>query len=294
MPGSIFSYTLKEPIGVVAAIVPWNRAISNAIGKLAPALAAGCTVVLKPAEEASLVAIRLAELVTDLGFPDGAVNVVTGPGETVGAALTEHPDVDKVAFTGSTATGQRILRAAAGNLKRVTLELGGKSPDVVFADADLARAVPGAAMGVFSNSGQVCCAGTRIYAERPIYDEFVAGLPAVWPSRLDSDGNSAVKSDSDSRTSTPRAWTVRFSMTVSDGKMPRPSGRWQMPRRLYRCGASPVTSSPSKAMRPERGRTKPVAVRSSVVLPAPLGPSNAMTSPSPTVKSTPRSTVVSP
>jgi hypothetical protein len=115
------------PIGVVAAIVPWNRPISNAIGKLAPALAAGCTVVLKPAEEASLVAIRLAELVTDLGFPDGAVNVVTGPGETVGAALTEHPDVDKVAFTGSTATGQRILRAAAGNLKRVTLELGGKS-----------------------------------------------------------------------------------------------------------------------------------------------------------------------
>jgi aldehyde dehydrogenase (NAD+) len=176
MPGTIFSYTLKEPIGVVAAIVPWNRPISNAIGKLAPALAAGCTVVLKPAEEASLVAIRLGELATGLGFPDGVINVVTGPGETVGAALTEHPDVDKVAFTGSTATGQRILRAAAGNLKRVTLELGGKSPDVVFADADLARAVRGAAMGVFSNSGQVCCAGTRIYVERGIYDEFVAGV----------------------------------------------------------------------------------------------------------------------
>jgi aldehyde dehydrogenase (NAD+) len=176
MPGSIFSYTLKEPIGVVAAIVPWNRPISNAIGKLAPALAAGCTVVLKPAEEASLVAIRLGELISSVGFPDGVVNVMTGPGETVGAALTEHPDVDKVAFTGSTATGQRILRAAAGNLKRVTLELGGKSPDVVFADADLARAVPGAAMGVFSNSGQVCCAGTRIYVERGIYDEFVAGV----------------------------------------------------------------------------------------------------------------------
>jgi aldehyde dehydrogenase (NAD+) len=176
LPGAVFSYTLREPVGVVAAIVPWNRPISNAIGKLAPALAAGCTVVLKPAEEAGLVALRLAELITDLGFPDGVVNVVTGPGETVGAALTEHQDVDKVAFTGSTATGQRILRAAAGNLKRVTLELGGKSPDVVFADADLSRAVPGAAMGVFSNSGQVCCAGTRIYVERPVYDEFVAGV----------------------------------------------------------------------------------------------------------------------
>ena len=178
LPGTVFSYTLKEPVGVVAAIVPWNRPMSNAIWKLAPALAAGCTVVLKPAEEACLAAIRLGELATEAGFPDGAINIVTGFGETAGAALTAHGDVDKVAFTGSTAVGQKILQAAAGNLKRVTLELGGKSPDVIFADADLDRAVPGAAMGVFSNSGQVCCAGTRIYVERPVYHEFVDRVSA--------------------------------------------------------------------------------------------------------------------
>jgi aldehyde dehydrogenase (NAD+) len=130
--------------------------------------------VLKPAEEASLVALRIGEIATGLGLPPGVLNVVTGFGETVGAALTAHPGVDKVAFTGSTAVGQEIVRAAAGNLKRVTLELGGKSPDIVFADADLGRAVPGAAMGVFANSGQACCAGTRIFVERPIYEDFVA------------------------------------------------------------------------------------------------------------------------
>jgi aldehyde dehydrogenase (NAD+) len=176
LPGRVFSYTLKEPVGVVAAIVPWNRPVSNAIWKLAPALAAGCTVVLKPAEEASLAALRIGELVTEAGFPAGVVNVITGFGEPAGSALTEHPGVDKVAFTGSTEVGQRIIAAAAGNLKRVTLELGGKSPDVVFADADLARAIPGAAMGVFANTGQICCAGTRIYVERPVYQEFVAGI----------------------------------------------------------------------------------------------------------------------
>jgi aldehyde dehydrogenase (NAD+) len=178
LPGSVLSYTLKEPVGVVAAIVPWNRPISNAIWKIAPVLATGCTMVLKPAEEASLAAVRLGELIAEAGIPDGVVNIVTGPGETVGAALTEHLDVDKVAFTGSTAVGQRIIKASAGNLKRVTLELGGKSPDVVFADANLDRAVPGAGMGVFSNSGQVCCAGTRIFVERPIYQEFVERVSA--------------------------------------------------------------------------------------------------------------------
>jgi aldehyde dehydrogenase (NAD+) len=178
VPGSFLTYTVKEPVGVVAAIVPWNRPVSNAVWKIAPVLATGCTMVLKPAEEAGLVALRIGELLTDIGAPDGMVNVLTGFGETVGAALTEHPDVDKVAFTGSTVVGQHIVRAAAGNLKRVTLELGGKSPDVVFADADLSRAVPGAAMGVFSNSGQICCAGTRIYVERPIHDEFVEALSA--------------------------------------------------------------------------------------------------------------------
>ncbi|OHV19659.1 betaine-aldehyde dehydrogenase [Parafrankia soli] len=173
IPRQVLSYTLKEPIGVVAAIVPWNRPVSNAIWKIAPVLAAGCTMVLKPAEEASLAALRLGELLTEVGIPPGVVNIVTGPGETAGAALSAHPDVDKVAFTGSTTTGQHIVRAAAGNLKRVSLELGGKSPDVVFADADLDRAVPGAAMAVFTNSGQICCAGTRIFVERSIHDEFV-------------------------------------------------------------------------------------------------------------------------
>ncbi|GGV34520.1 aldehyde dehydrogenase [Actinomadura cremea] len=174
IPGSVLSYTLKEPVGVVAAIVPWNRPISNAVWKIAPVLATGCTMVLKPAEEASLVAVRLGELLTEIGLPDGVVNIVTG-GARAGAALAEHHDVDKVAFTGSTETGRRIVRASAGNLKRLSLELGGKSPDVVFADADLSRAIPGAAMSVFSNSGQICCAGTRVYVERTIYDEFVDG-----------------------------------------------------------------------------------------------------------------------
>jgi aldehyde dehydrogenase (NAD+) len=178
MPWSIFTYTLKEPVGVVASIIPWNSPINNVLWKLAPVLASGCTMVLKPAEEASLVALRIGELLTEAGVPDGVVNIVTGFGETVGARLTEHPDVDKVAFTGSTAVGQQIVRAAAGNLKRVTLELGGKSPDVVFADAELRRAVAGASMGVFANSGQACCAGTRIFVERPIYDDFVEAAAA--------------------------------------------------------------------------------------------------------------------
>jgi len=176
VPGSVFSYTLREPVGVVAAIVPWNRPVSNAVWKIAPVLATGCTMVLKPAEEAGLVAVRIGELLAEAGVPDGVVNVLTGFGEEVGAALVAHPGVDKVAFTGSTAVGQEIVRASAGNLKRLSLELGGKSPDIVFADADLSRAVPGAAMGVFYNSGQVCCAGTRVYVERPVYDEFVEGM----------------------------------------------------------------------------------------------------------------------
>jgi len=174
MPFPVLTYTLREPVGVVASIIPWNSPISNALWKIAPVLASGCTMVLKPAEEASLVALRIGEIATEVGLPDGVLNVVTGFGETVGAALTAHPGVDKVAFTGSTAVGQEIVRAAAGNLKRVTLELGDKSPDIVFADADLAKAVPGAAMGVFANSGQACCAGTRIFVERPAYDDFLA------------------------------------------------------------------------------------------------------------------------
>jgi aldehyde dehydrogenase (NAD+) len=173
IPGDYFTYTLKEPVGVVGAIIPWNNPHIAFIWKVGAALAAGCTVVLKPAEEASLSALLLGELLLEAGLPDGVVNVVPGVGEVAGAALAAHPDVDKIAFTGSTATGQAILRASAGNLKRVTLELGGKSPNIVFADADLDQAVAGAALAAFANSGQVCSAGTRLFIERRIYDDFL-------------------------------------------------------------------------------------------------------------------------
>jgi aldehyde dehydrogenase (NAD+) len=174
LPGEYVSFTLKEPVGVVGAIIPWNAPLSSTIWKIGPALATGCTVVLKPAEEAPLTPLRLAELCQEAGVPPGVVNVVPGYGETAGAALAAHPDVDKVAFTGSHLTGQKIVQASAGNLKRVSLELGGKSPDVVFADADLDAAVPGAGMAVFANSGQICSAGTRLFVERRVYDEFTA------------------------------------------------------------------------------------------------------------------------
>jgi aldehyde dehydrogenase (NAD+) len=170
--GEIFSYTVKEPVGVVAAINPWNGPLGLAIWKIAPALAAGCTVVLKPAEQAPLSPLRLGELCLEAGIPPGVVNVVAGFG-AAGAALAAHPGVDKVAFTGSTEVGQHIIRASAGNVKRVSLELGGKSPNIVFADADLDAAVPGAAMAVFANSGQICSAGTRLFVEESIYEEFV-------------------------------------------------------------------------------------------------------------------------
>src|ERR1700736_6665788 len=173
LPGDYFSYTLKEPVGVVGAIIPWNGPLAATVWKIGPALATGCTVILKPAEEAPLTSLRLAELCLEAGIPAGVVNVVPGYGETAGAALASHPDVDKVAFTGSHMTGQSIVRASAGNLKRVSLELGGKSPDIVFADADLDAAVPGAAMAVFANSGQICSAGTRLFVEHEVYDEFV-------------------------------------------------------------------------------------------------------------------------
>src|SRR5712664_3976729 len=173
LPGEIFSYTLKEPVGVVGAIIPWNGPLGASVWKIGPALATGCTVILKPAEEAPLTSLRLAELAMEAGIPPGVVNVVPGYGDTAGAALASHPGGDKVAFTGSHVTGQSIVKASAGNLKRVSLELGGKSPDIVFADADLETAVPGAGMAVFANSGQICSAGTRLFVERKVYDEFV-------------------------------------------------------------------------------------------------------------------------
>jgi aldehyde dehydrogenase (NAD+) len=172
LPGEIFSYTLKEPVGVVGAIIPWNGPLGASIWKIGPALATGCTIVLKPAEEAPLTALRLGELILEAGIPEGVVNIVPGYGDTAGAALAAHHGVDKVAFTGSHLTGQKIIQASAGNLKRVSLELGGKSPDIVFADADLDIAVAGAGMAVFANSGQICSAGTRLFVERQVYDEF--------------------------------------------------------------------------------------------------------------------------
>ncbi|PSL81376.1 betaine-aldehyde dehydrogenase [Variovorax sp. WS11] len=177
LSGEVFSYTLKEPVGVVAAINAWNGPLGMAIWKMAPALAAGCTVVLKPAEQAPLSPLRLGELCLEAGIPPGVVNVIAGGG-AAGAALAAHPDVDKVAFTGSTEVGRKIIQASAGNIKRVSLELGGKSPNIVFADADLDAAVPGAAMAVFANSGQICSAGTRLFVERSIHGEFLERLSA--------------------------------------------------------------------------------------------------------------------
>jgi len=173
------AYTLREPVGVVGQIIPWNFPMLMAAWKLAPALAVGCTVVLKPAEQTPLTALLLGELITEAGFPPGVVNVISGFGETAGAAIAEHPDVDKVAFTGSTEVGKIILRAASGNLKKVSLELGGKSPNVVFADANLEAAVGGAATGIFFNQGQVCCAGSRLFIEKKAFDNVVGGLSDV-------------------------------------------------------------------------------------------------------------------
>lgn len=176
-PGKdVFAYTLREPVGVVGAIVPWNSPLVLTAMKLAPALAAGCTVVLKPAEDTSLTAIRLLELMQEAGLPDGVVNLVTGFGSDVGAALAAHPGVDKIAFTGSTATGRAIVDAAKGNFKRLTLELGGKSPVIVLPDADLDLAIPGAANAIYFNGGQVCVAGSRLYVHASLFDRVIEGI----------------------------------------------------------------------------------------------------------------------
>ncbi len=176
-PGAQYlAYTLREPVGVVAQVIPWNFPLLMAAWKLGPALAAGCTVVLKPAEQTPLSALRLGELICEAGFPDGVVNVVPGYGETAGAALAAHPDVDKVAFTGSTEVGKLILAAAAGNLKKVSLELGGKSPNIVCKDSDLEASIPGVASAIFFNHGQCCCAGSRLFVEKGVFDKVVTGV----------------------------------------------------------------------------------------------------------------------
>jgi phenylacetaldehyde dehydrogenase len=176
-PGAKYlAYTLREPVGVVGQIIPWNFPLLMAAWKLGPALTTGCTVVLKPAEQTPLTALRLGELIQEAGIPDGVVNIVTGLGEAAGAPLAAHPDVDKVAFTGSTEVGRLILQAAAGNLKKVSLELGGKSPNVILDDADLDAAIAGAASAIFFNHGQCCCAGSRLYVEQKSFDKVVEGV----------------------------------------------------------------------------------------------------------------------
>ncbi|UQA62235.1 aldehyde dehydrogenase family protein [Polyangium aurulentum] len=174
--GRYFAYTQREPVGVVAQIIPWNFPLLMAAWKLGPALATGCTVVLKPAEQTPLSALRLGELMLEAGYPKGVINIVTGFGETAGAALAAHPGVDKVAFTGSTEVGKLIVKAATGNLKKVTLELGGKSPNVVLGDADPQLAIRGAANAIFFNHGQVCTAGSRLYVHKNIFDQVVEGV----------------------------------------------------------------------------------------------------------------------
>lgn len=178
-PGNFHSYTLREPIGVVAQIIPWNFPLLMAAWKLAPALACGCTVVIKLAEQTPLSGLRLAQIFDEAGMPPGAVNILTGYGEGAGAPLAAHNDVDKVAFTGSTEVGKLIVKAATGNLKKVTLELGGKSPAIVFPDARIDNAIQGTASAIFFNHGQCCCAGSRLFVHEKIYDQVVEGVSQV-------------------------------------------------------------------------------------------------------------------
>ncbi|MHC4671431.1 MAG: aldehyde dehydrogenase family protein, partial [Planctomycetota bacterium] len=172
--GNFFCYTKREPVGVCGQIIPWNFPMLMLTWKWAPALACGNTIVLKPAEQTPLTALRMGELAMEAGFPEGVINIVNGFGETAGDALVKHPDVDKIAFTGHYETAQIIMRNAADTLKRITFELGGKSPNVVFADADMDKVVQGAMTGIFFNQGEVCCAGSRLFVEQTVHDEFVA------------------------------------------------------------------------------------------------------------------------
>lgn len=175
----IHAYSSLQPVGVAALVIPWNGPAGTLVMKLAPALAAGCCCVVKPAENTPLSALRLGELTVEAGFPPGVINIVTGFGQEAGAALAASNRVDKISFTGSTAVGKEIVRASTGNLKRVTLELGGKSPCIVFDDADLDLAIPGAAMAIFANTGQVCFAGSRLYVQRRVYDRVLSGIGKI-------------------------------------------------------------------------------------------------------------------
>src|SRR5699024_9278903 len=186
--GPYFNYTRHEPVGVVGQIIPWNFPIQMAGWKIAPALATGCTVVLKPAEQTPLSALYLAKLASQVGFPDGVINIIQGFGETAGDALVTHPDVDKIAFTGSTAVGKSIMKKAADTMKRVTLELGGKSPNIILPDADLSKAAPGVFSGIMANQGEVCCAGSRVFAPKKDFDRVVSELVSYAEKTKQGDG----------------------------------------------------------------------------------------------------------
>jgi aldehyde dehydrogenase (NAD+) len=188
VPGNFFSYSVKSPLGVVGGIIPWNGPLITQLWSICPTLATGCTLVLKPAEESPLSSLLMAEIMAEAGVPKGVINVVPGPGPTAGAALAAHPGVDKISFTGSTATGRRIIEASSVNMKRVAVELGGKSPDIVFADANIEAAATGAAMACFNNTGQVCYAGTRLFVERSIYLDFVERVAEVGRNLRIGDG----------------------------------------------------------------------------------------------------------
>ena len=179
VPDEAMVLALREPVGVVAQIIPWNYPLLMAAWKIAPALCAGCTVVLKPAEETPITILELAKSFADAGLPPGVVNIVTGRGERAGAALVAHPDVDKIAFTGSGEVGRQVMAAAAATLKRVTLELGGKSPAIIFADADFEASLRGALFGIFLNQGEMCSAGSRILVERSVYPK----VSTPWSNR---------------------------------------------------------------------------------------------------------------
>jgi aldehyde dehydrogenase (NAD+) len=178
IPGNVTTMTLKAPVGVIGGIIPWNGPLNSQFWIIGAVLASGCTAVLKPSEDASLSVLRVAEILLEAGVPAGVINVVTGLGRDAGHALAAHPDVDRIAFTGSTETGRRIIEASTMNIKKLQLELGGKSADIICSDADLDKAVPGAAMGVFANSGQICFAGTRVLVQRSVVDEFTERLLA--------------------------------------------------------------------------------------------------------------------
>jgi phenylacetaldehyde dehydrogenase len=262
-PGAWHAYTLRQPVGVVGQIIPWNFPLMMAAWKLAPALAAGCAIVLKPAEQTPLSALRFGELIAEAGIPDGVVNIVTGFGETAGAALANHSDVDKIAFTGSTEVGKLIVKAAAGNLKRVSLELGGKSPAIVFPDADLDHAVGGVASAIFYNQGQCCTAGSRLFAHKSVYDKVVEGMI-----------NHAGKIKVGHGTDPSRAWAARLQRAAHEGDRlhpirPQGGGEGRDRRRRHRQSglfrrADGVDQDQSRHARGQGGNLRPGGLRAVV------------------------------